>query len=88
MEKQLKPRASVLTESDLQHLRELLAEHPCKYSFTPEQAVTLASFADNVSTAQKISIKVIITAVVTTLLGLVTVGVVQWIIKAVKTGAP
>jgi hypothetical protein len=80
------PRKNVLTDADIDRLRELLSEHPCKYPFTQEQAATLVDFADNVQTAKKISIKLFITAAVLTIFGWMGKGAVQWFIALVKTG--
>jgi hypothetical protein len=35
--KDWKPRQNVLTEADLDRLRQMLSEHPCKFSVTHEQ---------------------------------------------------
>lgn len=84
--KTLIPRANVLTENDLEALRSLLAEHPCKYPFTPAQASTLVELADSVDSAKKITFKICMTAAVLLILGWMSKGFVQWIITALKTG--
>lgn len=80
------PRAAVLTDADLESLRKMLAEHPCRYPFTSEQAATLVEMADNITTAKKISFKLIVTAFGLTVLGWVGKGFIQWIVAIVKTG--
>ena len=81
------PRKNVLTPADIDLLREMLADHPCKYPFTSEQAQTLVEVADNMQTAKKITFKLVITACILTMLGWMAKGAVQWMIAIVKTGA-
>ena len=80
------PRKNVLTAADLEALRDILAEHPCKYPFSSAQAATLVELADSVDSAKKITFKICMTAAVLLILGWVSKGFFQWLITAIKTG--
>jgi len=81
-------RERVLTEADLEVLRETIACHTC--SFTPSQVDALQSVANNLNTTQKVMTKVIIYGIVTTTIGFIVGGIVMgvkhFIVTAVSTG--
>jgi len=80
------PRKNVLTQADLDALRDLLAEHPCRYPFTEKQANNLADFADKMETAQNITFKLVITALGLLAIGWVSKGFIQWLMSISHTG--
>lgn len=82
----MEQRKNVLTESDLESLRELLAEHPCRYPFTTKQANNLADFADKLDTAQNITFKLIVSAISLVVIGWIGKGFIQWLVNLAKTG--
>lgn len=85
-EKDLIPRKNVLTEADLERLRDLLADHPCKYPFTADQAQILVGVANNIQTAQNITLKLVLTAIIATAIGWTCKGAIMWLVDLVKTG--
>ena len=83
---EFKQRANVLTDADLEKLRDMLAEHPCKYPFTADQAQILVGVANNIQTAQNITLKLVITAIIATAIGWTCKGAIQWLVTLIKTG--
>lgn len=85
------PEERTLTEADIKAIREAFKDdHPCKMGIDPDEfeAVwpTVKGMAENIQTAQKITYKILITALVMTVIGWIGKGIVQSIIAAVKTG--
>ena len=80
------PRKNVLTDADLESLRDMLAEHPCKYPFTREQAITLVDLADSVDSAKKLTFKIVLSATILLVIGWLSKGFFQWMIEGIRTG--
>ncbi len=80
-----------LTDADIQAIVDALKpSHVCRLDIDPEEFEqlwpTVKGMAENIQTAQKISYKIFITAIVLTVCGWIFKGFIQWLVTLVKTG--
>ena len=80
-----------LTDADIQAIVDALKpSHICHLDIDPEEFEqlwpTVKGMAENIQTAQKISYKIFITAIIITVFGWIFKGFIQWLVTLVKTG--
>lgn len=78
------PRQNVLTQADLEELKNLMQCTKC--SFNHDEADTLKNLAKNINTATKLSTKVIITGIVLGTLSMIWFAVKHVIFDLLATG--
>ena len=83
-EKEHIPRKQTLTEADLETLRDLLTCNKC--SFSTEQTDTLRGLAENSTTAQKLSTKIIISGMILGVFSGILFALKHLFFEALKTG--